>query len=152
VNFFDRSTAGSAFIYNSGNLNFFDRSTAGSAGIDNFFGTANFFDRSTAGSASIVADLGVTNFFDNSTAGSAILGATDAYGEDSSPGFIVFWDSSQGGTAQIQFFEDPLQDLDLGALDISFHNAPGVTIGSLEGDGNVFLGANNLTVGSNNLS
>jgi hypothetical protein len=27
-----------------------------------------------------------------------------------------------------------------------------MTIGSIEGDGNVFLGANNLTVGSNNLS
>src|SRR5205814_4800802 len=37
-------------------------------------------------------------------------------------------------------------------LDISAHSAPGVTIGSLEGSGNAFLGANNLTVGSNNLS
>jgi autotransporter-associated beta strand protein len=35
---------------------------------------------------------------------------------------------------------------------ISAHNAPGVTIGSLEGDAFVFLGANNLTIGSNNLS
>jgi autotransporter-associated beta strand protein len=39
-----------------------------------------------------------------------------------------------------------------GNLDISAHNAPGVTVGSIEGSGNVFLGANNLTVGSNNLS
>jgi autotransporter-associated beta strand protein len=46
-----------------------------------------------------------------------------------------------------------------GSLDISGHNAQGVTIGSLAGDegeegqiGRVFLGANNLTVGSNNLS
>ena len=31
----------------------------------------------------------------------------------------------------------------------SLHNAPGVTISSLEGDGNVFLRANSLTVGSN---
>jgi autotransporter-associated beta strand protein len=39
-------------------------------------------------------------------------------------------------------------------LDISSHNAPGVTIGSLQGDepSVVFLGANNLTVGSNNTS
>jgi len=39
-------------------------------------------------------------------------------------------------------------------LDISAHNAPGVTIGSIEGDGSAIagLGANNLTVGSNNLS
>jgi autotransporter-associated beta strand protein len=47
----------------------------------------------------------------------------------------------------------------IGFLDIRGHNAPGVTIGSIEGGediglggGNVFLGANNLTVGSNNLS
>jgi autotransporter-associated beta strand protein len=39
-----------------------------------------------------------------------------------------------------------------GNLDISLHNVPGVTTGSLEGDGIVFLGANNLTIGSNNLS
>ena len=39
-----------------------------------------------------------------------------------------------------------------GNLDISRHNAPGVTIGSIEGSGAVFLGANNLTVGSNNLN
>ena len=39
-----------------------------------------------------------------------------------------------------------------GTLNISGHTAPGVTIGSLEGDGLVFVGANNLTVGNNNLS
>jgi len=32
------------------------------------------------------------------------------------------------------------------------HNAPGVTVGSIEGSGDVFLGANNLTVGTNHLS
>ena len=43
---------------------------------------------------------------------------------------------------------------DFSNLDISGHDAPGVTIGSLEGDetSNVFLGGNNLTVGSNDLS
>lgn len=39
-----------------------------------------------------------------------------------------------------------------GYLDISSHNAGNVAIGSLEGSGNVFLGANKLTVGSNNTS
>jgi autotransporter-associated beta strand protein len=43
-------------------------------------------------------------------------------------------------------------ELSGGRLDISFHHAPGVTIGSLEGTGDVFLGSKNLTVGSNNLS
>src|SRR5207249_3161535 len=40
-----------------------------------------------------------------------------------------------------------------GSLDISGHRLnPGLTLGSIEGDGNVFLGANNLKVGSNNLN
>ena len=39
-----------------------------------------------------------------------------------------------------------------GRLDLSFHHAPGVTIRSIEGDGDIFLGSRNLRVGSNNLS
>jgi len=39
-----------------------------------------------------------------------------------------------------------------GFLAIDQHNAPGVTIGSLEGTGAVLLGGNTLTVGSNNLT
>ena len=39
-----------------------------------------------------------------------------------------------------------------GLLDISAHNSSGVTIGSLEGDGLAFLGANNLAVGANHRS
>jgi autotransporter-associated beta strand protein len=39
-----------------------------------------------------------------------------------------------------------------GFLDISGHNAPGVSIGSIQGSGLVSLGARNLTVGSNNRS
>jgi autotransporter-associated beta strand protein len=35
-------------------------------------------------------------------------------------------------------------------LDISGRDAPGITIGSLAGQGSVFLGANALTIGSNN--
>ena len=40
---------------------------------------------------------------------------------------------------------------DNGYLDISGHQS-GLTIGSIEGSGNVFLGANNLTVGTRNIS
>lgn len=36
-------------------------------------------------------------------------------------------------------------------LDVSFRDLPGITIGSLSGDGLVYLGSHNLTVGSNNL-
>jgi autotransporter-associated beta strand protein len=38
-------------------------------------------------------------------------------------------------------------------MDISLHlEFPSVTVGSIEGNGNIFLGPNNLTVGSNNMS
>ena len=60
-------------------------------------------------------------------------------------GAIIFDSTSLGGTARCELFGN-------GSLDISQHDAPGVTIGSLEGDGLVFLGARNLTLGSNNLS
>jgi autotransporter-associated beta strand protein len=106
-----------------------------------------FLDNSTAGSASIgVADASTLVFGDRSTAGSATISANFF-------GFIFFDGSSRGGTAQIDlhFFEP---ESAASFLDISGHNAPGVTIGSLSGEEGTFvdLGANNLTVGSNNLS
>jgi fibronectin-binding autotransporter adhesin len=39
-----------------------------------------------------------------------------------------------------------------GKLDITGHAAPGVAVGSIEGDGNIALGTNRLTVGANNLN
>jgi autotransporter-associated beta strand protein len=57
-------------------------------------------------------------------------------------GTILFTGDSTGATAQVQLF-------DTGSLDVSTHNAPGVTVGSIEGSGTVNLGANNLTVDSN---
>jgi autotransporter-associated beta strand protein len=60
-------------------------------------------------------------------------------------GVISFKEDSLGGTARIEVFSN-------GSFNIDNHNAPGVTVGSIEGSGLVFLGANNLTVGSNNLS
>ena len=60
-------------------------------------------------------------------------------------GLIQFQDGSDGGAARLEVFGN-------GSLDLSVHDAPGITIGSLEGDGLVFLGANALTFGSNNFS
>ena len=57
-------------------------------------------------------------------------------------GTILFTGDSTGDTAQVQL-------LDSSRLDISTHNAPGVTVASIEGAGTVILGANNLTVDSN---
>ncbi len=60
-------------------------------------------------------------------------------------GSVFFFDDSTGGTARVEVFGN-------GKLDNSLHNLPGFTIGSIKGNGLVFLGAGNLTVGSNNLS
>jgi autotransporter-associated beta strand protein len=60
-------------------------------------------------------------------------------------GQIILYDFSTGGTSRIELFGN-------GNLDISPHHSPGVTVGSIEGNGIIFLGAKNLTVGSNNMS
>ena len=139
---------------------FFDTSTAGNGNFANNVGEVNggrgghteFFDASTAGYGTFTNEGGgiiggrggFTDFFDTSTAGNATLIAKGV-----SNGFntaaIHFFGDSTGGTARAEIFDDS-------RLVISGHNAPGVTIGSIEGTGVVFLGANNLTVGSNNLS
>ena len=119
-------------------------------------GSISFFDTSTAGNATLIANGGadlplptrigsaVISFSGNSTAGNATLIANDGLG--SGPGgTILFGDQSTGGTARVEVFGN-------GKLDISSHVTPTVTVGSIEGNGAVFLGANNLTVGSNNLS
>ena len=167
TNFFDHSTAGSASIDNEfgGSTNFFNSSTAGNSEIVNLNGFLHFSNNSTAANSTIRASLlsGVS-FSDNSTAGSAFIAVGDdtflVFADRStaasasivnSGAFVVFEGSSRGGTAQIDL-QPPNPFVSI--LDISGHNAPGVTIGSLEGDETafVFLGANNLTIGSNNLS
>ena len=78
------------------------------------------------------------------TAGNATLIANTGIG--GGPGGVVLLkQNSTGGTARIELFGN-------GQLDVTKHVAPGVTIGSIEGSGAVVLGANNLTVGGNNLS
>jgi len=66
-----------------------------------------------------------------------------------SNGAILFSGDSTGGTARVEVFGNGIVNC---RFDVSAHNVPGVTVGSIEGDGLVLLGANNLTVGSNNLS
>ena len=87
---------------------------------------------------------GQTAFYETSSADSATLIANSGTGGGEG-GQILFNEASTGDTSRIEVFGN-------GRLDVSGHNAPGVTIGSIEGDGDAFLGANNLTVGSNNLS
>jgi Passenger-associated-transport-repeat len=165
--FNDSSTAGNGtFIGNAGVTYqggggpiFFATSTAGNGAFTNNGGAASFaggfvqfVETSTAGSATFTNNGGTvaggtggtTIFTESSSASNAILIANAGSGVDTG-GIIFFFDDSTGDTARVEVFGN-------GNLDLSVHNAPGVTIGSLEGTGNVFLGARNLTVGSNNVS
>src|SRR5438552_113654 len=126
------STAANASIHNSASLGF-------SEGSETIFN-----DTSTAGSATITneGDLdagGATIFNDSSTADSAIIIANGGIGR----GAIIFNGASTGGTARVEVFDN-------GYLDITAHQS-GVAVGSIEGSGNIFLGANNLTVGTNGI-
>jgi autotransporter-associated beta strand protein len=180
VHFFDTSTAGSGTFINNGatasnagggETVFFNNSTAGNGTFINNggtvadagggvtqFGVTFVAGISSAGNGTFInnggiangAEGGSTRFFTSSTADSATLIANGGVGGGQG-GAILFEDQSSGGTSRVELFGN-------GKLDISFHESlphhpplP-VTIGSVQGDGNVFLGGNNLTVGSNNLS
>jgi autotransporter-associated beta strand protein len=90
-----------------------------------------FESSSSAGQATLIANGGTSSFFESSFL--------------TNGGGISFFNSSSGGQAAIELHGN-------GFLDISSHNPGSVLIGSLAGDGLVFLGSNNLTVGSNNQS
>jgi hypothetical protein len=135
TSFTGTSTAADASIYNG--------ASPGYAGG----GWTGFGDTSTAGRATITNESdfvgGYTIFGGSSTADSAILVA-NAGGFEGGGGAIIFNGASAGGTARVEVF-------DFGYMDISGHQS-GVTIGSIEGSGNVFLGANDLTVGTRNIN
>ena len=122
-------------------------------GANGEFGLILFTNSATAGNSTMFTNNGgtvsgaaggSTVFRGSSTAASAILVANGG-SNGGAGGTILFADQSTGGTSRVELFGN-------GSLDISAHAASGVTIGSIEGDGDAFLGANNLTVGSNNLS
>ena len=140
LNFNDNSTAGSATITNNvaGSLNFNDTSTAANATITNNF-TLNFNDTSTAGSATITNN-GTLNFLGASTAGSATITNND---------FLHFLDNSTAGNATITNTSGAQVDFS-GSTGPAGNNK--LTVGSIAGAGLFLLGANELTVGSNNLS
>ena len=113
-------------------------------------GTTEFVDTSTGGNATLTSNGGVSDarpgyieFGSASTAGNATLIANRGHGAKG--GIIAFSTDSTGGTARVATFGG-------GNLDLSFHNAPGVSVGSIEGNGVILLGSNQLTVGNNNLS
>ncbi|MDN5001497.1 autotransporter domain-containing protein [Bradyrhizobium sp. GCM10027634] len=140
--FRDSSTAGSASItHNSGTVDFAGSSSAGTATITSNAGLI-FLGSSTAGSASITSSgiFGATVFIENSTAGSASITVNNA---------LTFADNSTAGSAT-------LLNNASGVVDFSYTTGPNgdhrISAGSIAGAGSYNLGANELTVGSNNLS
>jgi len=169
MEFRNSSTAASGTFTNNGGagsdsygayIEFFDTSRAGSGTFINNGGTASnatggctiFIGTSTADNGTFIANGGtvngagggITQIGGNSTAGSSTLIANGGTGGGDG-GSIQIYNDSTGGTAIVRVYGN-------GNLDISGRYASGVTIGSVEGTGKVFLGAWNLTVGSNNLS
>jgi autotransporter-associated beta strand protein len=142
---FSSSTAGTGtFINNGGTV-----SGAGGGSTQFSFSTAGNGTFTNNGGTVSGAEGGFTRFSDSSTADSATLIANS--GTSGGQGGTIFFEgTSTGGTSRVGVFGN-------GDLDISLHNAPsakslGVPVGSIEGDGNVFLGSNNLMVGSNNMN
>jgi hypothetical protein len=168
--FHSTSTAGSGTFINNGGAadgagggetSFLNSADAGSGTFTSNGGTAsgafggltNFLNTSDGGTATFIsnggtaagANGGVTNFGGASTAHAATLIANGG-SNGGSGGTITFSSGGTGGTARVEVFGN-------GNLDIGLNNVgSGVTIGSLEGTGNVFLSNRNLTVGSNNMS
>jgi autotransporter-associated beta strand protein len=97
-------------------------------------------DTPTAGNGVFIINSGSVVFFHDSGAGNATLIAN--------PGTISFeLGAHDGGEARIELFGD-------GTLDISenIFGLVSVSVGSIEGDGIVLLGMNELITGSNDLS
>src|SRR5205814_1096952 len=85
----------------------------------------------------------IISLYDTSKAENATLVANSGT-DGGQGGAIHLSEESRGDKARVELSSRTI-------LSIDFHNAPGITLGSIEGNGRVTLGANNLTVGENNL-
>jgi fibronectin-binding autotransporter adhesin len=141
--FQNSSSAGNATIVNNNSLLFLNSSTAGNATIINHSAVV-FQDVSTAGSATVINDSSSTTAFTQaSTAGNAtIINSGNGVG-------TLFSNTSTGGSAR--FITSAGAIVDFSATTGSAGDGK-ITAGSIEGAGGYYLGANQLTVGSNNLS
>jgi autotransporter-associated beta strand protein len=173
IKFWDDSTAGEAFfVVNGGTVPKIVTPTAAGNG-----GTIQFIANSSPGNSTFInnggavsgasgglisfastGSLGNSTFINNGGTVSGAEGASFQFlGHDAGTATLIansgtngglgssitFFGDSDGGVAAVKVFGN-------GRFDISPHNTPGVTIGSIEGSGLVFLGANNLSVGRNN--
>jgi outer membrane autotransporter protein len=148
LGFNNDATAGSARINNaSENVVFIDNSNGGTAVITlSNRGGALFSDTASAANATITNNgTASVIFLGSSTAGSATINLNS--------GFLFFNGSATGGNAAINnFSSDGWVDFSNTTGPFGPSGAANLTVGSLNGSGLFFLGANELTVGSNNLN
>lgn len=163
--FFNGGTAGSGTILTGGGL----VAGAGGGSVYFFNGTgANGVFTTEGGAAS--GAYGGSVYFYGGTGGNGLFtlgggaesgayGASMEFNSAATAGnatLVAHGGSGGGGGSSISFAGDSLGGTAALKLDgnaqftISAHNAPGVAIGSLEGEGTVDLGANSLTIGSRN--
>jgi autotransporter-associated beta strand protein len=143
-------SAGLTLFYDNAQANQGDFSTKGGSLADQAGGYVRFYGSSTAANGTFTNDGGTglnaiggfTTFRENSMAANAVLIANGGL-NGGLGGQIQLEANSTGGTARVVLSGN-------GFLTISAHNLPGVTIGSLEGNGSVLLGSINLTIGSRN--
>jgi autotransporter-associated beta strand protein len=142
------------------NISFAENATAeqgtytavGASAAGEFGSFIEFLGNATADHATFVINGGMgaglegtsLNFINTTTAANANITATGGV-NGSDGGVISFQEQSKGSNASITLSGNA-------ELDISHHDMPGVTIGSLAGQGSVFLRTNTLTVGSNDQS
>ena len=136
VTFNDSSNGGSASIFNNRFLTIRNNASLGGASVVNT-STLYFLDNGTAGNSAI-SNTGSLSFQDSSTAGaSTIL---------SDGGIVSFSNGTQGGAAR--FILSNASQL---IIDDATHIGA-VTVGSIEGNGTVYIGKSGMVEGSNNLS
>ena len=142
-----------------GHIFFFSTATAESghftlngSTVNNARGAStDFLQGATAADSTFILNGGTTNgalggllrFRDSATADNATLIANTGSPGPRGGGRIYFEQDSTGGTARLKVFG-------IGKLDLSVHVPVSVTVGSIEGDGNIFLGLCNLVAGGNN--
>jgi autotransporter-associated beta strand protein len=168
--FGETATAGNASFSISGgqtsfNVEFDNFSSAGTAtltvnggdptNVRN--GSLLFWHSSTAANATIIVNGagdpnfsgGTAGFGSSASAGNATLIANPSLANGRG-GTISFSGNSVGGSSRLVVNSATAGNY--GSLEIGGHAAPGLTIGSLEGGGVVFLGARKLTIGSRHVS
>ena len=134
----DSDAATAQFVLPGGEVDFFGNSSAADASFVMDAGLVNFWDDTvTASNGLFIINGGSVQFF-GGTAGNATLIANG--------GGIFFQGTIDGGEARIEVFGN-------GLLNIAWPTSEGVvTVGSIEGDGLIELGINQLITGANNLS